>query len=52
MLVARPICLYEFEGDKNILDGISRVYVTHRVSVTYHVQVEDVGKVGHELVRQ
>ena len=51
MLVAQPICLYEFDGDRNILDGTSWVCVTHWVFVTHHVRVRNVGKMVHGLVR-
>ena len=40
MLVTQSICLYEFDGDRIILDRTSWVYVIH------HVRVKDVGKNG------
>ena len=46
MLVARLICLYEFDV-KNIGYGTSWVFVTRWISVTYHVRMGDVGKMDH-----
>ena len=43
MLVAHPICLYEFD-ELNTGNG------TSLISVTHHVGVGDVGKTGHGYV--